>query len=809
MRRFIRTRAFRPTQTLLPALGLLVAFAAPGVLAEEVGWTLYPPTGDVAEILISGDTAWIGAGGGVIQADLTDIVSGELTQTRITDDDGLVSPEITAMAFDGLGNVWVGTRDAGISIFDPQGRHLRNINSFEALWSDLVIGMSSEGNRMFVTCADDYSETGTIEGGGFTVIEVEGTESGGIDISVVGIGVPLAVCREVLALPGETWFGSSANGLWRRDEILGLAPEEVLTTDEGLLSDNVTGLARGPHPDLGGQEVLWIGTAMGLQYWDGAALDTVVTFQDHPVHDLEFDGSSLHVIVEDPASVMEREIFSMNLLSSPLTPIQVDAVACLPDTAYLPREVAMSAAGNMVLGTKTAGYSVHDGVTWVCPRPLGPHSPQVADLALGTDGTLYFGTGTKEPPKKGRGVGLFSDGIWGVLSRQDGLIQELITEAVAWPDGTIWFGSSVSKDVGGVSRYFPDQGTFVNYHNTSSDPSHVTLGKNVATLELDAAGNLWIGYGQLDGGVTVIEYPSLSITNYHVVDFTDAGNDLITDLDFDSRGRMWITTKNTELKPGQLYVFDFGGTPSDPTDDLPATSMNVANEIHDLGTVHDIEIDASDRIWLAGEKGLVRGEMLPDLASEARADWTIMNPTSSQSGGRNPLPYLVAALDWSDNLWLGMETSGLVRVSSDGSQWTWFDEIAGEPLPDQAVTGLYMDLASREVYVGTKSSGIAVMAMSVTATGSGRVRSSRPFPNPWRLETDGALQFQGIPAGDVVTMKVFTPSGEVVQVFEELSGVKSWDGRNRNGSRVKAGVYIITAEGVDGVVYEGKVAVLR
>ncbi|MDP6461820.1 MAG: hypothetical protein QGH59_08565, partial [Gemmatimonadota bacterium] len=284
----------------MPALGLLVAFAAPGVLAEEVGWTLYPPTGDVAEILISGDTAWIGAGGGVIQADLTDIVSGELTQTRITDDDGLVSPEITAMAFDGLGNVWVGTRDAGISIFDPQGRHLRNINSFEALWSDLVIGMSSEGNRMFVTCADDYSETGTIEGGGFTVIEVEGTESGGIDISVVGIGVPLAVCREVLALPGETWFGSSANGLWRRDEILGLAPEEVLTTDEGLLSDNVTGLARGPHPDLGGQEVLWIGTAMGLQYWDGAALDTVVTFQDHPVHDLEFDGSSLHVIVEDP-----------------------------------------------------------------------------------------------------------------------------------------------------------------------------------------------------------------------------------------------------------------------------------------------------------------------------------------------------------------------------------------------------------------------------------------------------------------------------------------------------------------------------
>jgi hypothetical protein len=231
--------------------------------------------------------------------------------------------------------------------------------------------------------------------------------------------------------------------------------------------------------------------------------------------------------------------------------------------------------------------------------------------------------------------------------------------------------------------------------------------------------------------------------------------------------------------------------------------------VADLGECKDVEIDAEDRIWLAGEKGLMLGDMESGVWPPS-VEWTRIVPSATQSGGRDPLPYEVARLDWEDNLWLGTDTAGLVRISKDLVTWTWFDQINGCPLPDQAVRGIYVDESARRVFVSTATGGIARLDLSTARSpGTGENIDPQPYPNPWNPTTDGVLHFAAISPDQIVDLRIFTLGGELVREQIGARGEKVWDGRNTGNAFVESGVYLVTAVSTGGATYEGKVAVLR
>ncbi|HMB68653.1 MAG TPA: hypothetical protein VKU85_05055, partial [bacterium] len=283
---------------------------------------------------------------------------------------------------------------------------------------------------------------------------------------------------------------------------------------------------------------------------------------------------------------------------------------------------------------------------------------------------------------------------------------------------------------------------------------------------------------------------------------------LLRDFDFDSRGRIWITTHSVEVRPGQLYVIDTRGTLFNLGDDETA-AFNLANEIFPLGEVKNIVIDSADRIWLAGQEGLAIGQI--DPGGGLFATWSRVVPNATQAAGRNPLPYNVAALDPQENLWLGTESAGLVRISNDLETWTWFDQIEGCPLPDQAVTGIHFQENSDVVWIGTGTGGIARLDLAGTRLGSdGDKQEAQPYPNPFDPNGAAPLAFRGLPSDSDVDLRIFTLAGELVH--EELDArAPTWDGSNLAGSVVESGVYIVRAVsvGTDAVVFEDKVAVLR
>ena len=771
----------------------------------NVQWTLHGATGDIFEIAVDDGIAWIAAVGGILRVDLSTAGSATPDQRKFGTDQGLASSNVSALAVDGFGNVWVGTRESGVSVFDRNGNHLDNLNSFEALWSDLVVAIGADGDRVFVQSADSYSPSGAIEGGGYVIISIT-PDGNGYSFDPLP-GNSLETGRFILPTPDAIWFATSGRGLWRRDE--SVSPplfSLVLTTDQGLLSNNVRKLATGPR--FGSpSDVLWIGTGEGLHSYDGTTVDSVTFFNGNSILDLHREGDDLWVLRQTDA--LERDLFRVDLTTAS-APIRIGRITCTQDTLYVPREVAEGPAGEIILGTQTNGFAIRQGSDWSCPPPLGPHSPYVSDLKLAPDGTLYFAAGNKDPVGNDRGVGFFDGTDWNFRNSQNSaLLANRVTEIAVWPDSTLWFGTTISRDLGGVNRYYPDSDSLVAYHDDVTVDARRTLGRNCWALETDAQSNLWICYGQVSGGLSCIEWPSERITNFPFSTMFPGGTTILRDMAFDTFGRVWVTTFSSGDNQGQLYVVDPRGTISDRSDDI-LRRFTLATEVADVGEIRHISIDSSNRVWLAGETGMAYGD-ITDNGSAAAATWTRV--PSSAFGSRNPLPFRCGALDWEENIWLGTESAGLLRISKDRQTYTWFDQLQGCPLPDQGVFGVHVDAPNRSIYVGTGRGGIAVLRVS--STGTGTSAKLAPYPNPWNPEVDGALTFDQIPAEETTTLRFYTVAGELVSELVDVRGPKTWTGRTPAGQVVESGVYLITATSTAGVFtggtksYEGKVAVVR
>ncbi len=808
-------RLVRPTLILIPLIGMVGP--ARSQCDEEAVWTIYSPTGDIAEILFQGSVAWIGAGNGAIRIDISQVAGGNPDQIKISENEGLISGEITCMTQDRFGNVWIGTKSDGVSVFDGAGNHITDLTSFNELWDDQVTAIGSAGDRMFVVSVDRFTAQGAPEGGGFVVISIAPDGAGGFVFeSLPSAASALDVGQVVLVDGTDVWFGTNGNGLWRLDENVppGQPPvfAEALVQAEGLASNNVKKLAKAPHPSYAG-EVLWMGTSGGLQVWDGTTLEMVDVVDDthepgtESILDIYRQGNSMYAVVDVADS---RDLYRVDIGAPPLFGVPIPKSDVLPDTTYIPREVAVDTSGRIVLGTKKQSFSVRVGSQWIPVPSLGPHAPQVADLALGADGALYFGTGSRPTEiNVGNGLGVFRDDAWSSVTRDDGILERETVWVEAWPDSSIWFGSTVNRFSGGVNRLFPAADSLLAYHNAVVVESRRTLGRNVGGFGLDAGSNLWILYGQAEGGISVVEWPSQRITSFPMSEMVSGGNDLLSGIAFDSRGRAWITTRNTVDKPAQLHVIDLNGTISLKSDDV-YSSFLMASEVAPLGDVADIVIDVNDTVWIVGQIDVVIGQIGPDFGGQASANWSVLRPTAAQLGGRNPLPYSAAELDWDGNVWLGTDSSGLVRISPDAVTWDWFDEIAGCPLPDQSVSGLHVDREGHQIWIGTLSGGIARLDLSGAAgADDGDRLDPEPYPNPFRPDS-GSLRFQTLPNTVPLNyFRIFTLTGELVHERTDFTDTVVWDGLTLGGQIVEPGVYFITAETATGKLYEAKVAVIR
>ena len=104
-----------------------------------------------------------------------------------------------------------------------------------------------------------------------------------------------------------------------------------------------------------------------------------------------------------------------------------------------------------------------------------------------------------------------------------------------------------------------------------------------------------------------------------------------------------------------------------------------------------------------------------------------------------------------------------------------------------------------EVYFGTEN-GLAAFRWD-SGEGKNDFSNVYAFPNPVRPDFEGWITITGLQENSLV--KITDISGNQISQNYSHGGQILWNGRNKNGDRVKTGIYLVYAsneEGKEGVV---------
>src|SRR5262245_58462032 len=158
MRDLLRSRLVRrrsgvafhgPGLALALATGLAVALAlAPGRPAEAAGgWQTFIKVKDFTDLLVTQDAIWCATQeAGLLRFDRA---THAFTYTR-REPGSIASNQLTSLAYDRAGRLWVGTLGAGASRLASDGKTWELVNAFDGLPVDSVTTMTAYGDTLWI-----------------------------------------------------------------------------------------------------------------------------------------------------------------------------------------------------------------------------------------------------------------------------------------------------------------------------------------------------------------------------------------------------------------------------------------------------------------------------------------------------------------------------------------------------------------------------------------------------------------------------------------------------------------------------------
>lgn len=395
---------------------------------------------------------WLACVCGALQAGVP-----ELPRLRVTGvAAGLPSTEINAIQRDRAGYVWIATDD-GLARFDGIGMRVWRYAPGDAT--------GLPGNNVQALLVDRHDRV-------WVAVEERGIHLLGPDrqrfVPLRGTAALEDADVWALAQQGDAvWAGTYERGLFRIDASGAVRQVEASTHPE-LPSNTVLALAPAP----GG--ALWIATDAGLARWRDGRIEAVRLPGEAPaplVYSLTMDGGRLWVGAATGVHVREPDGRWSQPSWSPMfeRPNAMQALALDP-------------AGGGWIGSQRGLWRWTPGRT---PMPMQQGqvgaTRSVRALLRQPDGALWT-------PVPGAGLGyLRSD--WrrvGVLTRGNGLQDELYRALAPAADGGVWLGGN-----GGEVEHLGVDGALTQL---SPDVRERLAGSKIVSLVEDREGRLWVGH---------------------------------------------------------------------------------------------------------------------------------------------------------------------------------------------------------------------------------------------------------------------------------------------------------------------------
>lgn len=734
--------------------------------AAGVGdWKSFTAKRDLRGLVLRDSTIWAVTGGGMFSARISH------TFQEFTTSEGLKTIDLTAIALDNSGNLWIGAQNGFLHRYDPARNEWRYISdiSINTDPSKRINSLDVVGDTLFI-CSDI----------GLSLFSISRMEFGD---TYERFGDPgnqiVGRVTSVQIFKGRLWVGTR-NGLasTSMSNPNPSAPEswQVYTTAQGLSSNIITGLTIM-------DTTLAASTASGLNFFNGTGWNLLA----------QTAGLNILGLTDTTVSctralyfITQREIWNYN----GITVSKIDSL--------IPFNLTTISSGGLI-GSQTQGAVVFDYCPTVgLPRildtlsPPGPASNKFVGIAVDMHGVVWSGTGISN----GEGFMSFDGQTWKsyTSSTDSRLRNNNFYRVNIGKDNSKWVSSwgdgvALLDDAGTLQKVF----NTTNGLSPSIDPTFVVVG-GVAT---DVNGTAWIADRTPRGDTVIATFAPDSSFGYTRGIVTRANPvTVMADVVIDQLGTKWFAnfSRYEGVFPYALFFYNESRA-------LPGTTNGWGKLTLSDGLatnkVYSLAVGREGEMWIGSDAGIsiIFDPSRPDLVAQ-------YHPPSVQD---QIIQCIV--VDPLNNKWLGTK-QGVFVLSSDGTSLLsrYTVENTDGKLLDNDIASMAIDGKTGTMYFGTEK--------GLSSLGTAGAEPQRSFsdlilsPNPM-LVPSTSLTIDGLIENSLI--KIISPEGSVIAEIQSPGGrVAFWDGKNNRGEYVGTGVYIVVAYSGDGTkVAKGKVAVVR
>ena len=706
-------------------------------------WKNLTNTNDVRKIAVAGNNLWAVTSGGLYKYNIS---TKEIV--IFTKSENLSSQDLTALAIDNKGMIWVGSREGYINILNPSDGSVRKIfDIYNASKSQKGINdLTISGDTLFVSHDFGLSFINTATFGFMDNVIKFGslpTESKVISISRFS---KIYACLSA----GMAIQKSGTTNLF--------APDSWDTFTNSFLSLNKSVLYKNE---------IYVATNTGLYKFNNGTF-TAFAFQNEKVIDLSVQGTNLYILT------------SSNLYkysTSTDTPFSSEG------TTHILSSLAVSADNIFIASNKGISAVSSSGTTKITTN--SPVTNTFMNMDLDSLGNLWVGTGKDA---YGKGVMNYSNGIWTNFynANETSLANDYHNVYAGGGSKVYWMNWG-----GGFATCINNQIALYNTTNTpmlgiKDAPNFLVI----SDIKNDSKGNTWfVNLWPVDKNVLWQWKPDKTWQPYTFSSITSA--QLFYKLVIDKNSTKWISV-SANIDGGDKGLIAFNESTTNPIYHYYSMLDGLNSDI-----VNSLTIDLRGYIWIGTSSGInyIQDPSKPKIIAP-------YNP------GIKYQYVTCIAVDALDQKWVGTK-AGLFVLSPDCMTQIEHYDISSSSLPTNEISSIAIDKKKGIIYIGTDY-GLTVLKTDFVQPNES-FSEIVTFPSPYvvgdgkgtLLKIDGLVRESSI--------KILALTGQLVSDFKSSGGrIAFWDGKDQNGQYVSSGVYFVVAYDQEGNnVAKGKIAVIK
>jgi len=725
---------------------------------QFTNWKNYTDMKEVRNVHAFSNGVWAATGGGAFLYS-----SSSNSFTSLNKAEGLKGIDLTTVTLDKSGNVWFGSTNGTIDIFNPGENSFRvildifNSNQTNKSINDLILS----GDTIIVSSDFGVSLIDTDNLLFFDTFFKFGDFPTNTKVnSMVKIDLIYICTDEGVAIQKQNAVNLSAPESWNVYRQGNGLPSNKTFKAGKFLSDIIV------STDKGFAKLI-----------DTSWVPFLPQFDNIFISDFVIAGDSLLILA---ANVVY--LFNNN---------QITELYTAPNETF-------SLSYNSIFGIALAGSkgAIHldASLTESLLVPNGPAANQFPSTSVGEDGNFWSASG-----KDNLGVGFykFDKTTWTNYNRSNTAVLPTNDFYYTYTaqDNTVFLGTWGR----GFVTVKNEEIKVFNRQNTGMQgipeaPDFIV----VTGFGTDSKNNKWV-LNYWSGNRKSLSMVTPDSTWYHFTNPAEANislegyNDLAID-PFDTKFYHLTSSSNNGL-----YYFNENKTFEDESDDRSGF-ISTADGLN--GDISTVMVDRRGDVWIGTNAGVNVLSNTNAIPSSNDPALTLSSVFSLREQSINAI-----AVDPLNQKWIGTN-EGLLLINSDGSRLLASLTASNSALLSDKIQSISIDENAGIIYVGTEE--------GLTSFETPFIKPQENFdklfvfPNPFIVKDNSKLlTIDGLIRD--TDIKILTVTGNLVTEFSSPGGrTAQWDGTDDEGKLVSSGIYLVVAFDKDGnSIITGKVAVIR